>query len=174
MKKILVLVPLFFGLMGCGRVQDSLTSLDAETASTSGSVLRVECLSTVDSSRGQVFRNRLTFLVQNGSVKLEQRETLLTSQDSSSVSQTITGRVNTVFDGTSLRNTHARVLLANTLIKKSDIKGQLSESRPRYVLIEYSQGKIRVSGPDAKEMFRHSNCRTAEASGLSTSGGSNQ
>ena len=166
MKNSLVLLGALIFLAGCGRVQDLASVPDSETASLGkSSLLRVECLSTFDNSRNIEVRKRVTLTIQNNDVTLKRRETLVSPEQVKSVSTTITGRVNHVFDGTAVRKSHATVLLTGTSLIQTDVQGKSIETKPRSILIEYFGGKIKVTGSDAKEIFNQGNCRTAEAKG---------
>ncbi|MEN9529254.1 MAG: hypothetical protein RI932_1127, partial [Pseudomonadota bacterium] len=111
-------------------------------------------------ARDIVLRDRLTLIVQGKSVKLTRVRTENRANQSVSATDTFTGTNNTIYDGAVVKKTHARMLLtpAEHAKKSSD---QSSSTQLRHVLIEYSQGKVSVTGPDTKVILRHDNCRTA-------------
>ena len=145
-------------LNGCGGVNSGLEQ-DSEIASTSVSSLRVECLKTSE-YRNLRTRDRITLTVQDKSVKLSRIVSQMSSSETVSKTQTISGPLNTVFDGTVVKKTHATLLLTPAT-HSSRVNGSGTESTVRHVLIEYSEGKLKVVGPDTKVILSHSNCRTA-------------
>lgn len=145
-------------LSGCGGVNSGLEQ-DSEIASTSVSSLRVECLKTSE-YRNQSFRDRITLTVQNKSVKLSRILVHFLPSENVSKTQTISGPLNTVFDGTVVKKTHATLLLTPATHSSRAI-GSATETTLRHVIIEYSEGKLKVVGPDTKVILSHSNCRTA-------------
>jgi hypothetical protein len=145
-------------LNGCGGVNSGLEQ-DSEIASTSVSSLRVECLKTSE-YRNLRTRDRITLTVQDKSVKLSRIVSQMSSSETVSKTQTISGPLNTVFDGTVVKKTHATLLL--TPATHSSRAGEsATETTLRHVIIEYSEGKLKVVGPDTKVILSHSNCRTA-------------
>lgn len=151
-----IVVALVLG--GCGGVNSGLEQ-DSEVASTSVSSLRVECLKTSEYRLSRT-SDRVTLSVQNKSVKLSRIVVQTSSSETVSKTQTISGPLNTVFDGTVVKKTHATLLLTPAT-HSSRVNGSETETKLRHVIIEYSEGKLRVVGPDTKVILSHSNCRTA-------------
>jgi len=59
-----------------------------------------------------------------------------------------------------VKKTHVRMLLTPAEHVKNN-NGQSTSAQLRHALIEYSQGKVKVTDPDTKILLSHENCRTA-------------
>ncbi len=145
-------------LSGCGGVNPGLEQ-DSEIASTSVSSLRVECLTTSE-YRNLRTRDKVTLSVQDKSVKLSRIVVQMSASQTVSKTQNISGPLNTVFDGTVVKKTDATLLLTPAT-HSTRVSGSGTETTLRHVIIEYSEGKLKVVGPDTKVILSHSNCRTA-------------
>jgi len=145
-------------LVGCGSAQDQ-EALNSEVASLSSTNLRVECFKSIE-ARDVVLRDRLTLIVQGKSVKLTRLRTEKRADRSFSISDALTGSNNTIYDGAVVKKTHVRMLLTPAEHVKNN-NGQSTSAQLRHALIEYSQGKVKVTDPDTKILLSHENCRTA-------------
>lgn len=158
MKFKAVAVVVFAFLTGCGTAQSGAES-ESAVSSLSHTNLRVECLKSIEVRDVRV-RDRVTLLVQGKAVKLSRLRTENRAEKTLSSSDTFTGTNNTIYDGAVVKKTHARMLLTPAEHLKNN-NGESNSTRLRHVLIEYSQGKVTVTGPDTKVILANDNCRTA-------------
>lgn len=145
-------------LVACGR---NTEALDAEVASVGQSSLTVECARNVSGARTTSFRDSLVLKISGKSVALERRLTLSKGDASEMTTQKIQGTINSVFDFNSISKESVRVLLNPTSMTTSKLSsGDKSVTQLPYVLIQYNQGKLKVTEHDAKIVLSHSICRT--------------
>lgn len=145
-------------LVACGK---NTSALDAEIASVGQSSLTVECVRNVSGARTTSFRDSLVLKISGKSVALERRLTVSKDDTSDVTTQKIQGTINSVFDFNSISKESIRVLLNPTSMTTSQMSsGEKSVSPLPYVLIQYSQGQLKVTERDAKVVLSHSICRT--------------
>ncbi|NBO39233.1 hypothetical protein EBU99_11690 [bacterium] len=131
---------------------------DSSVAMVYGDTLVVECVQTAE-FRDISTRENLKLMIEGDNVKLTRITTLKSASGSKAVQESIDGKINRVFDGNVVATDHATVLLnPSSLVKK--IVLDKNETNVGAVLINYNFGKIEVSGRDAKELMKISNCRT--------------
>ncbi|MFZ9519808.1 MAG: hypothetical protein ACO3A4_04965 [Silvanigrellaceae bacterium] len=148
--------------VSCGKSDATHPEVDAQTASVSSEPnLVVKCRSTAESRHVSTL-DSLELRVAGQSVSLFRIMVEKVGDSEQSRSQSIKGTINSVFDFNRMSQNSATLLLNPS--KLSTQIGIKSTSEPlASVLIEYSQGRVKVSQRDGKVLFNNPNCRTQSA-----------
>ena len=148
-------------LVSCGRGPAESDNFAASASSQSLTQLKVQCRKEVSGSRGLTVRDSITLAVDGKEVKLSRIVSSISSVKTTSTIQSITGKINSVFDGNVVKSAYATILLNPTsLTTRSEQKNE--ERKLGYALIEYAEGKLSVTEPENKTVFSHSGCHTVQ------------
>ncbi|MEY4064747.1 MAG: hypothetical protein RIR26_955 [Pseudomonadota bacterium] len=148
-------------LASCGRAPEVSDALTASAASQSVTQLKVHCRKYAEGARGMKLRDSITLAIDGKEVKLNRIQSSVSPDRTTTTTQTITGKINSVFDGNVVKSNHATVLLnPTTLTTQSELKKE--DTKLRYALILYSEGKLSVLDAENKPLMLHSICRTVQ------------
>ena len=155
---------LFF--VSCAKPNATGSALDAQTASTNSNAnLVVKCRSTVDVRNVSVL-DAIELTVAGKSVTLARTLIYKKGDAESTKSQRLKATINSVFDFNRISENSANLLLNPTSLSTT-VELQTTTQALTSALIEYSQGRLKISQSDGKVLISHSNCRTSSAN-LST------
>lgn len=159
LNKILLMAAL--GVVSCGRAPEVSETLASAASHSSVSSLQVHCRKSTLYSRGLTLNDSITLAVDGKDVKLNRISSLVASDKTTTTTQSMTGKINSIFDGTVVKRTHATILLNPTTLATKSTNGT-DERKLRYALIRYSEGKLTVLDADSKPIMTHSICRTVQ------------
>ncbi|MEN9824901.1 MAG: hypothetical protein RI953_646 [Pseudomonadota bacterium] len=148
--------------VSCGKSNASGTEVDAQTASTASSAnLVVKCRSTAD-ARTVSALDTIELTVAGNSVSLSRTLVQKAGDAQLGKSQRLKGTINSVFDFNRISENSAHLLLNPTSLSTT-VDLQTTTQALTSALIEYSQGRLKISQRDGKVLISHSNCRTLSA-----------